>query len=224
MADGYEVEVTLEYVAERSAEATTTAINGPKLWRRARCGAVRKAVARPGPSLLRAHAGDLRRGKPALAALSSLPCADARLTFQARGIEHTVAHGRTHRFRGTDAGATVELLWQGKVVDRWELGIESARDACSPDQAIQVPTVLDVELICTAQHAVASALVWKRPPPSVCQARTNAGLAREPGPLPCVLAPPRNGAWKLVTARRARLDLATGKSEPIDLRAPALHP
>jgi hypothetical protein len=222
MANGYEVQGSVEFFSAPGQAAEAYAIEPLRLWRRARCGERRDPVPKPSRSLLERLAPGLARRPPVFQPkrFSGQACVDGRIFLEVRGVRHEFVHGTVHRFEPVAAEGRIALYLGQKMLREWTLRQEPASGRCPADPPHQVPWSLDLEVICHGDYAVMTAQVWRLNPSSVCVAREMSSPLREG--LECAPSAPRSGGWQSSGWGRVRVQLQNGSMEPIVFPAPSL--
>jgi hypothetical protein len=226
MADGFEIEATVEHALAPGARDELRAVVPLRLFRRSACGARRDPVPNPAPALLARVAPGLTRGPARIipGALAGAACRDPRLAVRLAGAEHRFVPPTVHRFQPLAGEATVTVELRGKPLRAFTLRREVIPSGCPADPTPALPWTLDLEALCEDDHAVLTFAVWRPALSSACiPAQPGARLA-EPGPPACALGPVPRRSWIPREQERIHVDLRTGAVAPLIAAAVELHP
>ncbi len=216
MADGFAVRARVVHVWI-PGEGETHVLNAPIEVARVRaCGAERAPMRRVPPAILRRLAPDLAGAPVVESTPHNMACREGVSIETSSGVE-AARDGSVLRFTG--ASGHVRVLAGSSEIGRYELGRVSVADPCNEGAQVQVPTSVDLELVCEGESLLLAGGRWHAPPPGSCEAGQRTAEGAGPG-APCVASAVRSGHVFVEFARVLRR--AEGEPQPVELAAPEL--
>ncbi|MBI2894541.1 MAG: hypothetical protein HYY06_13395 [Deltaproteobacteria bacterium] len=215
VADGIAIRTRLVHLWD--AGSVSLYVDGPvAIERVTRCGERRRPLPR---SALGRKVPELATAPPAqrlgTADFAFAACRDPRVSVEVpTDTRHTMA-GAVHRFELARGSGEVRVIVAGQAVASWPVGDGTIGDRCARGATVPVRRRVDLEVACSANHAIVAGQSSYLDRCWDCYAR----CGPRPDPPPGVLCSPSGGSD--FGARRLLVPLVGGAPVPVEIPLPS---